>query len=750
MDPVAHFYPDAIVIFAIGFERKCVRGGSPSAYTEADIIGIAQNFGWEEQKEISSIAITKTIKGSPGTFSLTLIDTNNKFIEPDNPDVDIKNAAARSGAKLKSVQIAMSEKTNSKGQKLAQSAKISTATVVTAESSVSYPYTTFNTWKEDYDYGIIVDGITYPLAYHINNAASPAQVDQRWVFLAHGKKVGYLIKVISSAADEVAFQAAFQNTDSIKWSLAYEFSPATTVKSPPQISVEVFRRKRKNFLNLAKDVYEQGIGEEEFQKGRCKIHPMDRVIIFLPERFGDPDNPRLVQAFTGVVNTVQQGYSGNSNTISVTGEDVTKYLRTSYIVTNAALQLFADMPDQTSDDGISIWNNIFKGLTAPDIVKILLLGSTEAAVQEYGNRKNISPVYEYKVFSSNESKGKKYDLKKKQWVEADTRHIEKGVPVDIAGNVVYANFKDIVGDLFQASTVHVIDPFVNANAKDLKGFRAPTEVLNLSWSFYQADFKTRAEIIRQLADDTGFDFFADGKGDIWFRPKRFDFANITCSVNPEMHIARTESIISYAFVEDDSQIFTSVYAYTDPPFALSKLESTGLYRGAWRDDQAVLQFGQRLHTIYNPLIRPGYATAPDYTNKIKSNSALNFFAKSILQRLLANQLQGQVEVTGRPELEPGNLLYIPIRNMVYYVETVDIALTFGERYSTTYHLAYGRKPWGFLPELLSFSAADDIYISGTNSLPGTAKIINIFKDKKAIDETDKINYNIMKNKFIHN
>jgi hypothetical protein len=79
--------------------------------------------------------------------------------------------------------------------------------------------------------------------------------------------------------------------------------------------------------------------------------------------------------------------------------------------------------------------------------------------------------------------------------------------------------------------------------------------------------------------------------------------------------------------------------------------------------------------------------------------------------MLAGKYQGQVTLTGRPELEHGMPVYIPVRNMIYYVETIDHAFTMGSQFQTTLHLAYGHKPWEFLPEVLTFSANDEVFIT---------------------------------------
>jgi len=114
-----------------------------------------------------------------------------------------------------------------------------------------------------------------------------------------------------------------------------------------------------------------------------------------------------------------------------------------------------------------------------------------------------------------------------------------------------------------------------------------------------------------------------------------------------------------------------------------------------------MKYGQRFFTASNPIIN----------TKSNRDQSLIAYAKSLLQRLLAGKYQGQVTITGRAELDPGRPVYIPIINRVYYVETVDHELTFGNQFTTTLSLSYGRKPWEYLPELMTFSANDEVYMT---------------------------------------
>ena len=98
----------------------------------------------------------------------------------------------------------------------------------------------------------------------------------------------------------------------------------------------------------------------------------------------------------------------------------------------------------------------------------------------------------------------------------------------------------------------IIDPTMPGST--LSGFSAYKEVLNNSWSFYQADFKTRRDIAKQMSEDTHYAFYADRNGDIWFTPPRYHIGHIIAQKFPQIYIIDTPSILSYGFVEDDSQV----------------------------------------------------------------------------------------------------------------------------------------------------------------------------------------------------
>jgi spore germination protein YaaH len=70
--------------------------------------------------------------------------------------------------------------------------------------------------------------------------------------------------------------------------------------------------------------------------------------------------------------------------------------------------------------------------------------------------------------------------------------------------------------------------------------------------------------------------------------------------------------------------------------------------------------------------------------------------------LLADRLQGQITITGRPELDPGYPVVVPFGNRVYFAETVENSLQINNEYSTTISLSHGHKPWDFVPEFMTY------------------------------------------------
>jgi hypothetical protein len=683
-----HFFPDALVVFVKGFRAQEIprEEDITVATTFPRLSDPSQNRG--EVPELVSVAVSLTTKNSPGTFSLTITDTANRFIIPDAPESEIVNLYNRSHQKPKSYASAQ--------KKIPQA------------GANYYEYTTYKDWLQ-FEWGTIEDITTGErmMVQYRRNANNV--VVERWAFTSQGDIV-YVVEV-GDTQGEQDFQDALDGDVADYNVLLYNGKRSQSKK------FRIYKTSNQVFLDKYKDGEEQG---DAFARGRCKISPMDRLVIFMSRRFDSngqidsrPKHP-LMRVFTGLVNTVQQGYAENQNTIAVNGEDITKYMRLSVVNINPALRLDdRAVPDQSAEGltNISVWSNIFQGLRSPEIVRELILGSTAVTHKSGHTHADIKAIPQVTLSPTN-SADVEYD--------PDLDVFVKHPSTSKASKTL--DLKNMYGTLFTDSTVHIIDP--TKPGSTLSGYSAYKEVLNNSWSFYQADFKTRRDIAYQMAEDTHFAFYSDRNGDIWFTPPRYHMGHITAQKFPQVYILDTPSIISYGFVEDDSQVFSSVYVGTEPPLGLSTLQSLGTFNGACRDETVILKYGQRIFICSNPIIRS------DAGLGLHSEDC-DVYAKSLLQRLLAGKYQGQVTLLGRPELEQNMPVYIPMRNMMYYVETVEHTLTFGGQFTTTVHLAYGHKPWELLPEVLAFSKNDEVYLTDGN--------VNVVSTKKTSNEQTQEN-----------
>jgi hypothetical protein len=816
---IRHIHPSATIIFVPAF-------GNEVTAEEVILASNTSAGNINEEEDISSIQIMRTIRNQPGTFSITLMDNRNKFILQDTPLQDIPKLYAFSQRKI---QEQVFTRGNSKTistedpnkvftqppigslPRLRQELKFKTSeiqSVVTYTPSFSsleiysstinelsgvnrlkeeaiefkaqnpsdtsidfllklisdyerienkikpqkdkiekiikssgqdpeifnnnlpdllsyspvdkffednqgnyYEFNNYESWAAFASYYIIdSNNKTYPTQYIRNKRG---QISERWAFLDDGS----IVFIAKNESEEINFEKAFQNNNSLE---KFSFIVSPYKGSSTSRTFDVKKIINTDLIEGYRDIENQGEENGKFNKGRCKIQPMDRVVIFMTPRFlkdgsfnQQPDSD-LIRVFTGVVNTVQQGYSNGQHQITIQGEDVTKYMRISIINVNPALELSRfESIDQTSDERINVWSQILQGLTTPEIIRLMTLGSDALKVTSKALNQTIDGIGFYKLaVGDDHPQNLVYDIK--------TNTVKK---TGIAPGVARYDFRAMLGELFKENSVHIIDPF-RPGATGLKGFRTYELSLGNNYSFYQADFKTRRDIAYKAAEDSHFNFYADRYGHIWFHPYRFDMTWILSAAIPDVYIIDDASIISYGFVEDDTNIFTSVYATTEPDFGQQVLQEIGFYHGSFRDETAVLKYGQRIFVASNPIVNTKTLKDLDYyssqthqsLNRDANARSMEVYAKSLLKRLLAEKYQGQIVIGGRPEIDPGRPIYIPIRNMIYYLETVETNLTFGSNYTTTLHLSYGRKPWEYLPELITFSSNDEVYLTDAHIL----------------------------------
>ena len=439
-----------------------------------------------------------------------------------------------------------------------------------------------------------------------------------------------------------------------------------------------FRLNKKNYCiekHKNREFFERYGGS--VLKGRCIFSPMDRVVLYMSRRFQKKGESRLIRVFTGLINSVDDQYGEGNSQIQIQGEDVTKWMRLSYANVNPAL---LQMDDLDRQETIKYFTNIFAGYDGTQIIRALCLGTNEAARSNNTIEWDLEGIGTY-MWESNPKTGRPVGISGAITVEYDSRDVNAGgVITDLAAK-----------EIFQASRLRLQAP----SEYDLDEFAPFKRMYQSGWGFWQSEYKTRLDLAREVSEATNFVFYADPNGNIHYHQPRFDNVHILGASEPKVFILDDMSIQGWTFVESDNNIITRLYAQTEDDYHGAMLTDVGENRAWYQDDALVVKYGLRIFTVSDPLIRGGMTDG-------KQNPDVYYYAKSRIQRINADRLNGSVTLTGRAEIVPDHPVYIPSRNMVYYVSSVSHSFNWAGTYSTTVGLKYGRKPWDILPELLDY------------------------------------------------
>jgi hypothetical protein len=663
MPKITHYYPDALCVFVKSFREI-------ENVTRDDLILL-------QTKEIESLSVTLTVANNPGSFSITINDVANRFSIQDDPDTEIKNLKYNSDFQVaRDISQRNFLPANKGGQRYYEFDGLNDG---------KFPWSTFQ-------WGVLVS-VDKKFRTPIQYQRSPSgTIIKRWAFDENGDVID-----VSGTLSEEQFQSSSTNGQT------FQFTIRNSAGQKKTQFFTLIKKSNSDFLTK----YQHGVSKNV---GRCKIEPMDRVAIFMSKRFIQNSNgtwdynqapkTELIRVFTGLVNTVQMGYSDSGNTITVTGEDVTKWLKLSIVPQNPVAAIEDQIQALASGDKFEV-TNIFAGLSAPNVIRLLTLGksgldtaSAKRTSVDGVIGKDISGVGVYTVAKKTSSNHQNvvYDPNTNAFVVTNN---------DIQGvskKVSTVDIRSMMGILFTKSAVHVIDPTIT----NLNYYLAYKTNYMLPSNF-QTEYVSRRDICYKVAEESKFNFYADRNGHIWFHPPRYSNGWIFTAENDKLFIIDEDSIVSYGFVEDDTNVYTVAVISSQPGMtADGEVQPEGsdiaaaMARGFYADELLMYKFGVRILTETNPFL----SKLGGKSSEFLSDQA-NFYAKRLLQQMLANKLQGQVTILGRAEIDPGYPVYIPFRNMIYWVETVEHSFTFGGQFTTTLHLAYGHKPWEEIVEVLT-------------------------------------------------
>jgi len=571
--------------------------------------------------DIISINTTLNITSQPGTFSITLNNKNERYFIKDDLDFEIGNLNDPPLVQGKQTQALKS----------------------------TYPYKTALEWlnhEEFKRFFLLPNGDVCVLERYQN---------------AKDGFIGYWKKAQNKEWLQNHAKEQLDNID-------------TFVELEGKDLDEVVKDSRPNL-----DFYEKYGGMVD--QGRCVFKPMDRVVVLFSRRFNDERIPyEYIVAFSGIVNSVSDEYSENFSKITISGEDVTKWLRITYANMNPSI-LTERLPD-AGMDAAKYWTKRFTKMEPWEIIKLLVLGGIDAdGIQTRGVGKfefdpTLSPNASLLTTSV---RGKKPILSPLTF-----ENTKEGV-------VVSDDVSDL-DNLFQKSRIHIQVPMGkkeynsegNLQLTPYKSF-----VKDGSYDSYDNEYRTHLEIIYEIAKTSNFEFYADANGDIWYHQPRFENYHILTADIPEVYILRNEEIVNWGLTETDEPIITSILVIGQQDM-IEGLQYPWNLVNFYEDSGLVLKYGRRMLTVSHPFVR--------------TSADCYYYAQSLLFRMLAERRTGTITIVGRPEIRMAMPTYIPFRNMICYVHSITHNFTFGESFTTTLGLTYGRKPWERLPELLAYTA----------------------------------------------
>lgn len=416
---------------------------------------------------------------------------------------------------------------------------------------------------------------------------------------------------------------------------------------------------------------------EEFggqvEHGRCVFQPMQFCVILMRRRFQEENDPNdMIVAFTGYVDTVSDIFTGKEHVIQIVGSDVTKIMRITQANINPSL-FTRGLPE----GGIfKIWNRRFAGMLGWEIIKLLTVGGNDPE----GFRVRGAGYFEYvEAISPDASAYQKV-----------TSKADLTIGFKRSKSEVREEERDKIDDLlFSPRKVHLqILPF-DSTPRGTQDFAAYKRIFGDSFANWQNEYIDHLTIANEVAMLTNYEFYADQNGDIWYHQPRFNNYHILTIDNPEVYILRDEDIITANFSESDKDVLTSIYVTGQQNIVTGQPE---IFKMAafYEDPTLVQRYGRRIQAVSHPYIT--------------DSESCFYFAKSWMLRINAARFVGKVTILGRPELRVHMPIYIPYRNMIYYIESISHNFKFGGSFTTTLTLKYGRKPWQILPEVLDYRA----------------------------------------------
>jgi len=630
-------------------------------YSKNDILFV-------QADDIININVTTTVTDSAGTFSITISNTNQRYLVDDDIEKSLEylNDVEESyKAKVPDdMVIAGTER-----QKIVDTNPRNFTYYKNEDAFLNFAYET-----------VIINEKRYRVYYEItpndieNDQSGDTRI-HRWFFEPK------MDPDTGTYKDTAVFITCTKNDDG-----TYTYTRDDTGE---ELIVE--RHTNKEFYTKYKG---------QIKKTRLKIKPMDHVFIFMATSTNNDQKPIFYRVFTGVVNRVSRDKT-NVDNITVSGEDITKYLRLSVFAENPAIFSSKLLKAYKEPDKNFLMSKVYSNKTAAEIVKEMVLGVVAgmSSTVDEGSAIHKANVYT-DGGTTNANSMKETDI---------VTYTEEELTDSSVAQQMF----------FTAGKIKIQEPS-DTILRNMDHYKPYTTIYGGNVPDLQTEYRDRRQICQEIAKIMDFEFFADPDGVIHFKQPNYDNYHILNSEHPEWYIIDSESMRSFSISEDDSQLITFIRV-TGAEDIIGTAELLGMYAEAI-NYSLVDTYGIRIYDVTSPLV-----SKPE---------DCKLYAKSIMRRINSDLVSAQVDIDLRPQLRAGYPVYIPELNRIFYVKEVTHNFNYGGDCKTSLGLSYGRVPWDVLPELLTYYN-DKFGISEPYENKNSLKFKDAITTKDTTDERDE-------------
>jgi hypothetical protein len=412
--------------------------------------------------------------------------------------------------------------------------------------------------------------------------------------------------------------------------------------------------------------------------------------------------------FDGYITSINPSESGGGqDQVSLNCRDSLELARISQEMVNPSIIQFDEIVRQSN---VNIFSQPLYGLDHLQIFRTMFLGGKLAYDPEQQRILPGNPIFEKSSRLNFMALG---NYKDSNDVDPAGKHPDEVVEQEAAIHQDQFNLKTAL-----EKTSHVKRPrYVMTWGTSITPYRIFSTT---SPQIFTAEFTSRLDIIKNIADLVYFNFYVDGWGHICYHPMRLtndfllydnkaakptDLDKPTGTPFPHKHIfpgvqllGSEESFTKNNRINSEELITFLRVSGTNPFLSGTAGELVDLI-GSAIDLEKMAKFGYRRRSVKNPLFNFNVQLPGKSGRKA---SFMDLVAKSLMQYNNAELHTTQQSIPFRPELQLARPIFNPYDRNVYYCQSMSHTVNINADATTSINGNYGRKEKEMPPDLYSF------------------------------------------------